>query len=65
MTSAPPNIPDAHTFYNNPQQQGLKERDESRILYMRNFNNWIKSTLISKYKIAHYPVSFCHDLHSR
>ncbi|CAF0864642.1 unnamed protein product [Adineta ricciae] len=49
MTSAPSDVPDAHTFYNNPQQQGLKERDESRILYMRNFNNWIKSTLINEY----------------
>ncbi|CAF1283304.1 unnamed protein product [Adineta ricciae] len=49
MTSAPSDALDAHTFYNKPQQQGLKERDESRILYMRNFNNWIKSTLINEY----------------
>ena len=43
----PSNIPDAHTYYNNPQEHGLNQRNESKILYLRNFNNWIKSTLIS------------------
>jgi hypothetical protein len=46
LTSSAPS--DAHTYYNNPQEHGLKQRDESKILHMRNFNNWIKSTLISK-----------------
>ncbi len=48
MTSASSDVSDAHAYYNNPQEHGLKQRDESKILYMRNFNNWIKSTLISK-----------------
>lgn len=35
--------------YNNISNGGLQERDGSRILYMRNCNNWIKSMLIQKY----------------
>lgn len=38
--------PNAHGFYNNVQERGLKHRNQSKIYYMRNFNNWIKSTLI-------------------
>ena len=41
-------VSDAHTFYNNPQEHGLNQRNESKIVHMRNFNNWIKSTLISR-----------------
>ena len=42
------NVSDAHAFYNNPQERGLNQRNESKIVHMRNFNNWVKSTLISK-----------------
>ena len=35
--------------YNNLQEKGLNERNQSRILHMRNFNNWIKSYLIQKH----------------
>ncbi|UJR35509.1 hypothetical protein I4U23_028263 [Adineta vaga] len=42
-------ISDAHTYYNNAQEQGLDRRNESIILYLRNFNNWIKSILIDEH----------------
>uniref|UniRef100_T1IYW9 mRNA cap guanine-N(7) methyltransferase n=1 Tax=Strigamia maritima TaxID=126957 RepID=T1IYW9_STRMM len=32
--------------YNSLQEKGLEERTKSRIFYLRNFNNWIKSMLI-------------------
>lgn len=35
--------------YNSLGGGGLVERNRSRIVYMRNFNNWVKSTLINKY----------------
>ncbi|CRL06306.1 CLUMA_CG018895, isoform A [Clunio marinus] len=35
--------------YNKLQEKGLKERFNSKIFYLRNFNNWIKSMLISEY----------------
>lgn len=35
--------------YNELKEKGLAERFKSRIFYMRNFNNWIKSMLISEY----------------
>ncbi|KAF2364236.1 mRNA (guanine-N(7))-methyltransferase domain [Trinorchestia longiramus] len=35
--------------YNKLEEKGLSVRNESRILYMRNFNNWIKSYLINKF----------------
>lgn len=47
-SSTSSDIPDAHTFYNNPQERGLDVRNESQIVHMRNFNNWVKSTLISR-----------------
>lgn len=34
--------------YNALEEKGLTQRFQSRIFYMRNFNNWIKSMLISK-----------------
>lgn len=37
------------THYNELKQTGLHERSKSRIFYMRNFNNWIKSILINDY----------------
>ncbi|XP_034245554.1 mRNA cap guanine-N7 methyltransferase [Thrips palmi] len=41
------NVVAAH--YNNVPETGLDERSKSRILYLRNFNNWIKSMLIDEY----------------
>jgi hypothetical protein len=35
------------THYNNLEEKGLAERSKSRIFYMRNFNNWMKSMMIS------------------
>lgn len=35
--------------YNTLKEKGLDERLKSRIFYMRNFNNWIKSMLINEY----------------
>jgi len=35
--------------YNNLEEKGLEKRTESRIFYMRNFNNWIKSMLIGDF----------------
>lgn len=33
--------------YNALEEKGLTERNKSRIVHLRNFNNWIKSMLIS------------------
>ncbi|UMM12978.1 hypothetical protein L5515_001482 [Caenorhabditis briggsae] len=33
--------------YNNVRQAGIQDRKESRIFFMRNMNNWIKSQLIN------------------
>lgn len=35
--------------YNSLEEKGVAERFKSRIFYMRNFNNWIKSQLIHEY----------------
>ncbi|KAF5287720.1 hypothetical protein FQA39_LY15740 [Lamprigera yunnana] len=35
--------------YNTLEEKGLQERSESRIFYLRNFHNWIKSMLINEY----------------
>ncbi|OXU26332.1 hypothetical protein TSAR_003122 [Trichomalopsis sarcophagae] len=35
--------------YNTLEEKGLAERNKSRIVYMRNFNNWVKSMLINEY----------------
>ncbi|XP_050306647.1 mRNA cap guanine-N7 methyltransferase [Anthonomus grandis grandis] len=37
------------THYNLIEDKGLDERSKSRIVYMRSFNNWIKSMLINEY----------------
>ncbi|XP_030645161.1 mRNA cap guanine-N(7) methyltransferase [Chanos chanos] len=36
------------SHYNTLQECGLEERNKSRILHMRNFNNWLKSILIGE-----------------
>ena len=35
--------------YNSLEEKGFLKRNQSRILYMRNFNNWIKGMLIAEY----------------
>ena len=35
--------------YDNLPEKGKEQRKDSRIFHMRNFNNWIKSTLINEY----------------
>lgn len=35
--------------YNSKNKIDLRARSESRIFYMRNFNNWVKSVLISEF----------------
>ncbi|XP_076243622.1 RNA guanine-7 methyltransferase [Calliopsis andreniformis] len=44
--------------YNLIPEKDLSARNQSRILYMRNFNNWIKSMLICEYidKVKHGKV---------
>lgn len=37
------------THYNELPEVGLEKRSESRIFYLRNFNNWIKSALIGEF----------------
>lgn len=37
--------------YNMLEEKGLSYRNQSRIIYMRNFNNWIKSMLIHEYVV--------------
>lgn len=37
------------SHYNKLEEKGLAERSKSRIFFMRNFNNWIKSSLINEY----------------
>lgn len=37
------------THYNTLEEKGLDARSKSKIFFMRNFNNWIKSVLINEY----------------
>ena len=41
------------SHYNSLQEVGLAARSRSRIFFMRNFNNWLKSVLIGKLIIRH------------
>ncbi|KAF6034474.1 RNMT [Bugula neritina] len=43
------------SHYNTLQETGIEARKESRIIFMRGFNNWAKSTLINDFvgKIRH------------
>ncbi|XP_014247931.1 mRNA cap guanine-N7 methyltransferase [Cimex lectularius] len=49
--------------YNSIEEKGLSYRNQSRIVYLRNFNNWIKSMLLAEYldhikskKSQHEPI---------
>ena len=42
--------------YNELQESGLGERTQSRIFYLRNFNNWIKSMAISKHLLSFFKA---------
>lgn len=55
--------------YNLIEEKGRDERSKSRIVYMRNFHNWIKSMLINEYltkikdlKRQHNPPIRVHDM---
>ncbi|KAK9888580.1 hypothetical protein WA026_000819 [Henosepilachna vigintioctopunctata] len=37
------------SHYNQIEEKGLQERSKSRIVFLRNFHNWIKSMLINEY----------------
>ncbi|CAH2007018.1 unnamed protein product [Acanthoscelides obtectus] len=37
------------SHYNSLEEKGIIERSKSRIVYLRNFHNWIKSMLINEY----------------
>ncbi|XP_030755092.1 mRNA cap guanine-N7 methyltransferase [Sitophilus oryzae] len=57
------------THYNLLEEKGLQERYKSRIIYLRNFHNWIKSMLINQYitkikehKKQHNPPIRVHDM---
>ena len=40
--------------YNTLEERGLAERSKSRIFYLRNFNNWVKSMMISMYTFKYH-----------
>ncbi|XP_032078947.1 mRNA cap guanine-N7 methyltransferase [Thamnophis elegans] len=40
---------DVAAHYNKLEEVGLEQRSTSRIFYLRNFNNWIKSVLIGEF----------------
>lgn len=44
--------------YNSINNNNIQERKKSRIYYMRNFNNWVKSIIISKFKILFLNLIF-------
>ena len=44
--------------YDNQPEKGKDQRKDSRIYYMRNFNNWIKSNLIEEYI---EKIKLCHN----
>jgi len=37
------------SHYNSLEEKGVVERRDSRIIHMRNFNNWVKSMLLNEY----------------
>lgn len=44
--SQPESTTAAQSHYNAVPEQGLQARTKSRIFYLRNFNNWVKSQLL-------------------
>ena len=61
------------SHYNNLEEKGKESRKESRIFYMRNLNNWIKSMLFNEYmekvscsllrNISSTLLKSCHEKH--
>ena len=60
------------SHYNNLEEKGKESRKESRIFYMRNLNNWIKSMLFNEYmekvscsllrNISSILLKSCHEI---
>ncbi|XP_054283068.1 mRNA cap guanine-N7 methyltransferase isoform X2 [Macrosteles quadrilineatus] len=53
-SNSTPQVTEGHSavvaaHYNALEEKGLTERNKSRIVHLRNFNNWIKSMLINEY----------------
>lgn len=43
------NVSLVRTHYNSLVDQNLDDRKQSRIFYLRNLNNWVKSMLVGTY----------------
>lgn len=46
MASAEGEVSEVANHYNTLEEKGLEARTQSRIFYLRNFNNWVKSMVI-------------------
>lgn len=60
VVAAPAAPPSAEAFYNSLKDGGLDKRQESRLLHLRNFQNWVKATFIQE--CAPRPCSAVLDL---
>lgn len=47
---------DAIAYYGAQKAMGASERSSNRLLFLRNFNNWVKSSLINDYAVAGMSV---------
>ncbi|XKL60618.1 hypothetical protein PGB90_007675 [Kerria lacca] len=48
--------------YNTLEDKGLDARNKSRIVYLRNFNNWIKSMLINEFAAKYKKNTQCESI---